>query len=484
MLGDYATEESVASLKKQLGLDRPVYEQYAGFVARALTGDLGNSVVTGQPAFGEVLSSLPWSAALAPCSPIEADLMRTLEHPSAAHLLGTDQYGRDVLSRLIWGARISINVALSVVVLSLTFGSILGAVAGYSGGWLAGRRKALVHAVDCVSFTLHAGETLGLVGETGSGKSTLGRLVLRLVEPTAGRIWLDGEDLTGLSNRQMRRRRREVQMVFQDPYGSLDPRMKVGALVAEPMVVHGTWRGDGRDRVLEVIHKVGLQEDHLDRYPHEFSGGQRQRIGIARAMALKPRVLVLDEPVSALDVSIQAQIINLLRDLQQESGMGFLFIAHDLAVVRHVSDRVAVMYLGRIVEIGPRDAIYRAPAHPYTLSLLSAVPVPEASRARARNRVVLHGEIGSATRLPGGCRFHPRCYLARIKAGEEGVETVEREGERLPAVCVHRDPDPVELSPGHEAACHFPERAGRRSEVALRAMDFASGDPAPARALG
>ena len=325
-----------------------------------------------------------------------------------------------------------------------------------------------------MSFTLGAGETLGLVGETGSGKSTIGRLVLRLVEPTNGRIRLDGEDLTALSKRAMRRRRREVQMVFQDPYGSLDPRMKVRALVAEPMVVHGSWRRGGNERVVEVIRKVGLQEDHLDRYPHEFSGGQRQRIGIARAMSLEPRVLVLDEPVSALDVSIQAQIINLLGDLQRETGMGFLFIAHDLAVVRHVSDRVAVMYLGRIVELGPRDAIYRSPAHPYTLSLLSAVPVPEASRAKARKRVVLHGEIGSATRVPEGCRFHPRCYLARLKARSGDVPTVERDGDRLPEACVREDPAPVRLAPGHEAACHFPERAGSRSDVAERAIDFAS----------
>ena len=348
-----------------------------------------------------------------------------------------------------------------------------------SGGWLSGGRKSEVHAVDSVSFTLSAGETLGLVGETGSGKSTIGRLVLRLVEPTGGRIRLDGEDLTALSKRAMRRRRRDVQMVFQDPYGSLDPRMKVGALVAEPMVVHGTWRENGREQVVEVVRKVGLQEDHLERYPHEFSGGQRQRIGIARAMALKPRVLVLDEPVSALDVSIQAQIINLLGDLQRETGMGFLFIAHDLAVVRHVSDRVAVMYLGRIVEVGPRDAIYHAPAHPYTLSLLSAVPIPEASRARARKRVVLHGEIGSATRVPEGCRFHPRCYRARLKARGGDVTTVERDGDRLPEICVRRDPAVAALSPGHDAACHFPEREGDRSEVAQRAMGFAAGGGPP-----
>ncbi len=341
-----------------------------------------------------------------------------------------------------------------------------------SGSWLPGRRSDEVRAVDSVSFTLDAGETLSLVGETGSGKSTLGRLVLRLIDPTGGRIWLDGVDITALSRRQVRKLRRDVQMVFQDPYGSIDPRMKVGAVVAEPMIVHGTWRDDGPDRVRAVMRKVGLHEDHLDRYPHEFSGGQRQRIGIARAMALEPRLLVLDEPVSALDVSIQAQIINLLRELQRESRLGFLFIAHDLAVVRHVSDRVAVMYLGRVVEIGSRDDIFNSPAHPYTVSLLSAVPIPDVPRERLRQRVVLHGEIGSATRLPGGCRFHPRCYKARLVATRDAVAVVQHGDESLPRACVVDDPATVELAAGHRAACHFPERGPERSETARSAVVF------------
>jgi oligopeptide transport system ATP-binding protein len=341
--------------------------------------------------------------------------------------------------------------------------------------WLAGFRGAGVRAVDSVSFSLNAGETLGLVGETGSGKSTLGRLVLRLVEPSAGQVWFNGEDITALSQRQIRRLRQQMQMVFQDPYGSLDPRMRVGAIVAEPMVVHGLWHDERDQRVLEVMSQVGLQPEHRSRYPHEFSGGQRQRIGIARAMALQPRLLVLDEPVSALDVSIQAQIINLLHDLQQQADLGFLFIAHDLAVVRHVSDRVAVMYLGEIVEIGPRDALYESPMHPYTVSLLSAVPIPNADRERGRDRVVLHGEIGSAANLPSGCRFHPRCYKARLKASDPGVETIERNGERLPNVCVKHQPAAVDAGAGHETICHFPERGEDRSQLAQRAVEFSTG---------
>ena len=319
------------------------------------------------------------------------------------------------------------------------------------------RRKHTVKAVDDVTFTLYRGETLGLVGETGSGKSTLGRLALRLLEPDAGRIELDGTDTTTLSPRQVRPLRRKAQMVFQDPYGSLDPRKKVSSILAEPLVVHGLWDKDGKQRLLDILAKVGLQPAHLDRYPHEFSGGQRQRIGIARAMVLNPDLLVLDEPVSALDVSIQAQIINLLRALQRQARLTFLFIAHDLAVVRHVSDRIAVMYLGRIVEIGPRDALYRAPRHPYTVSLLSAVPVPDPDLERRRTRVLLHGEIGSATAMPGGCRFHPRCYKARLLADRPDVETVAlQDGQRLPRACVQRPPA-LAGENGHLSACHFPE---------------------------
>jgi oligopeptide/dipeptide ABC transporter ATP-binding protein len=341
----------------------------------------------------------------------------------------------------------------------------------FAGGrsWL-GRRRATVTAVDGVSFALRRGETLGLVGESGSGKSTLGRMVLRLVDPSGGRVWFEGEDITALSQRRVRQLRRRIQMVFQDPYGPLDPRMSVGALVAEPLVVHGLWRGDGAQRVAETLRRVGLDPDHVGRYPHEFSGGQRQRIGIARAIMANPSLLVLDEPVSALDVSIQAQIINLLRDLQRVADLAFLFIAHDLAVVRHVSHRVAVMYLGRIIELAPRDALYRAPLHPYTVSLLSAVPVPDPGRERRRSRVLLHGEIGSATALPSGCRFHPRCYKARLLAGRPGVATVARAGQSLPARCVEQVPALVDDGQGHHVACHFPERGAEQSPVAAAAL--------------
>ena len=332
---------------------------------------------------------------------------------------------------------------------------------------LFSRRKHTVKAVDDVSFALYRGETLGLVGETGSGKSTLGRLALRLLTPDSGRIAFDGTDTTSLSQRRVRPLRRRVQMVFQDPYGSLDPRKKVSSIIAEPLIVHGLWGEDSKRQLQEIVTKVGLQPEHLDRYPHEFSGGQRQRIGIARAMVLNPDLLVLDEPVSALDVSIQAQIINLLRDLQRQARLSFLFIAHDLAVVRHVSDRIAVMYLGRIVEIGSRDELYRAPRHPYTVSLLSAVPVPDPVLERRRSRVLLHGEIGSATEMPGGCRFHPRCYKARLLAERPGMETATaRDGARLPRACVERPPE-LTGENGHLSACHFPETGSERSDVAV-----------------
>lgn len=327
--------------------------------------------------------------------------------------------------------------------------------------WLFGTKRPSVHAVDDVNLTIKRGETLGVVGETGSGKSTLGRLVLRLLDPTEGQITFDGRDITGVSRTRMRPLRSEMQMVFQDPYGSLDPRMKVGAIVAEPMRVHGTERGSIARRTTDILHRVGLAPAMADRYPHEFSGGQRQRIGIARAIALDPKLLVLDEPVSALDVSIQAQILNLLRDIQRQSGVAYMFIAHDLAVVRHISDRIAVMYLGRIVELAHRDRLYAAPRHPYTASLLSAVPIPDLKAERQRNRIALHGEIGSATALPSGCRFHPRCFKARLVA-EKGLAatTTLSSGLTLPARCVESDPALSSVWNGDHVACHFPLEPG------------------------
>ena len=312
-----------------------------------------------------------------------------------------------------------------------------------------GRAGQAVRAVDDVSFHLHENETLGLVGESGSGKSTLGRMVINLIVPSEGRILLNGHDVQSHSRRAARALRRDVQMVFQDPYGSLDPRMTIGALLTEPMIVHRVPPGRRQGRVQELLRRVGLDVRHLDRYPHEFSGGQRQRIAIARALAVSPRLLVLDEPVSALDVSIQAQVLNLLRTLQRKSRLAYLFIAHDLAVVRHVSDRIAVMYLGRIVETGPRDAIYTRPSHPYTVTLLSAVPVAVPQGKSARRRVMPLGEIGSATNIPPGCRFHPRCFRARQMAGDSGSEA-------LPSVCREHDPPLREVAPGQHVACHFP----------------------------
>jgi oligopeptide transport system ATP-binding protein len=322
--------------------------------------------------------------------------------------------------------------------------------------WLLARSQRPVRAVDDISLQLRQGETLGLVGETGSGKSTLGRLVLRLIDPTSGTIRFDGTDITGLSLAEVRRMRGRIQMVFQDPFGSLDPRMTVRALVQEPMIVHGYPRSEIHNRAETTMRQVGLDPRLADRYPHEFSGGQRQRIGIARAMVLDPKLLVLDEPVSALDVSIQAQILNLLRDIQRRTNIAYLFIAHDLAVVRHISDRVAVMYLGRIVETGPRDALYGAPRHPYTVSLLSAVPVPDPARERTRKRVALYGEIGSGSAVPSGCRFHPRCFRARLVAAKGTAPTTTAAGATLPTRCVHENPDLKSVGGEHFAACHFP----------------------------
>ena len=323
------------------------------------------------------------------------------------------------------------------------------------GRWLLGRKRAAVRAVDQVSFTLQPGETLGLVGETGSGKSTLGRLVLRLIEPSSGRIIFAGHEITAKTIGEVRRLRSELQMVFQDPYGSLDPRMSVGALIGEPMVVHGHPRAAIGDRVSEIMGLVGLDARLAHRYPHEFSGGQRQRIGIARAMALSPKLLVLDEPVSALDVSIQAQILNLLREIQRRTGVAYLFIAHDLAVVRHVSDRVAVMYLGRIVEMGTRDELYGSPRHPYTISLLSAVPLASPKLERTRQRIPLFGEISSGTAVPNGCRFHPRCFRARLVAAAGKVETRPLGEHTVPKSCAQQDPALTGTATGHQVACHF-----------------------------
>ena len=335
-----------------------------------------------------------------------------------------------------------------------------------SEGIVVERHIGDVRAVDGVSFKLTRGETLGLVGESGCGKSTTGRALIRLIEPTSGTVRFDGTDLATLNGGDLRRGRRRMQMIFQDPYSSLNPRMTAGGIIGEPLDIHGIGsRRDRRERVRELLGTVGLNPDFADRYPHEFSGGQRQRIGVARSLAANPDLIVADEPISALDVSIQAQIINLLERLQGEFDLTYLFIAHDLSVVRHISDRIAVMYLGRIVELASSQDLNRYPLHPYTVALLSAIPIPDPVVESRRRRIILRGDVPSPAAPPSGCRFHTRCWLR------------ERLGN--PEECTTIDPPLRVIGGDHEAACHFAEKVDGSAEQ-LQATGRAAATAAPA----
>ncbi|CAB5241310.1 unannotated protein [freshwater metagenome] len=305
-----------------------------------------------------------------------------------------------------------------------------------------GRGKSLVKAVDGVDFTVGRGETVGLVGESGCGKTTVGRTVMKIYDPTAGSIIFDGVDISNLSRKDMKVHRSKMQMIFQDPYASLNPRHTVGTIIEAAYIIHKTEPAGGRVKAIqELLERVGLNPEHINRFPHEFSGGQRQRIGIARALALTPRLIVADEPVSALDVSIQAQVVNLLDDLQKELGLSYLFVAHDLSVVQHISDRVVVMYLGKVMEIATTAELFANPRHPYTKALLSAVPIPDPIIERKRERIILTGDLPSPANPPSGCVFSTRCWKAQER-------------------CISEAPVPIQITPNHTLACHFPEPTG------------------------